>query len=1149
MQSSTFKKALLAGTAIVAVSGIMMAPSLPAYAAGEFAVDTNDSGDGVYETDINTGAAWTANDAHDLRVDETGTLLIVDGDSIGDADADQAAIAAAVTGKTLTLSDQSDDNAAETVEIDGDIDVGALAAMGLTINGDGVDIAGAGGDVLTLDVGGSIDLGTGALLIKADQNSAGSDVGVSVSGNITAASITLDAAGAGSDVTLTLDGTDAQTISGTIDGAAAGEGNIVVTNDGVDGVTFAGDIGGTKTVDTIVVNNDGDDLTATFQGDVATANGISFGDNSGTDTNTLVFDTAGGAIAVDGAVAGGGAADTNNISIVGGGAVTSDTAWTSNIDNVSITGTGSTLTTGGALTAGTKISVGAGAELDAQGGTVTGAIVVTGAGGTVTLGDGIDIAGSVDNTSGGDGVGVLTFEDTGTASTISGAIGATNSLATINVEGVAGSVTFNGAVNATTTNVGDGALADFNENVTTNIRFTDDGDVDLAAGKTLTGSVDNVTGADTQGTLIMQTTGGTTTVSGAVGTSNSLDQLKITGTGTAALGSSVNADDVTITGASTVTFADDVVTANGIDLGNNNATVTFANDANLTGNILSTGGANGTLNFTGDSKVTGQIGLAAGTGIAAVKINGAGDTVSVSGNSFMGALTTLADATMDFGGNATVSGAVTNGGTIRVAAGKTLTAGSFGGAGGYEIAVIDDGDLTLNAADFGSLASAGAINLAAESVNFVFTGNVAAGANVVLGTGGAASATAATVTDNSLIFNAALAANGSNLELTVTRNATSSLVSSPAALAIGTVLDTLTTSSDPGIQAVLDSLASASTVAALEEALEAAAPSVDGGAVAAGMNAITATAGITNTRLAALRDGEIKQTGMVAGNIAHGLQTWGQVFGSTATQDTRDGIDGFDADTTGLAAGIDSEMVAEDWVVGAAFSYAQSDVASDNANNSETEVDTYQATLYTNYDITDRAYISGQAAYAIGDNAVTRTNVGGAPGLIATGEYDSSAFSLRAETGRDYKDRRNMTLTPKVSANYLHYDSDDYTETGASGAGLNVESETMQVFELGLGLDIAWLYQQAGGAFFKPRVNGGVRYDFIGDEVETTSNFIAGGAAFRTTGAEPAQTTVDIGAGMTYYTTDNWELTADYDYESKEDYTSHAGVLRAGYRW
>jgi hypothetical protein len=34
-----------------------------------------------------------------------------------------------------------------------------------------------------------------------------------------------------------------------------------------------------------------------------------------------------------------------------------------------------------------------------------------------------------------------------------------------------------------------------------------------------------------------------------------------------------------------------------------------------------------------------------------------------------------------------------------------------------------------------------------------------------------------------------------------------------------------------------------------------------------------------------------------------------------------------------------------------------------------------------------------------------------------------------------------------------------------------------------------------------------------------------------------------------YYTPTNWNFTASYDFDWKSDYTSNAGVIKAGYRF
>jgi outer membrane autotransporter protein len=82
-----------------------------------------------------------------------------------------------------------------------------------------------------------------------------------------------------------------------------------------------------------------------------------------------------------------------------------------------------------------------------------------------------------------------------------------------------------------------------------------------------------------------------------------------------------------------------------------------------------------------------------------------------------------------------------------------------------------------------------------------------------------------------------------------------------------------------------------------------------------------------------------------------------------------------------------------------------------------------------------------------------------------------------------------------------------------------------------------------GGNTFVPRVSAEYLYDFIGDEAESTGKF-ATGNSFTVKGADVAQSTLRLGAGLTLLTQDNIELSVDYSGDIKADYDSHAGAVK-----
>ena len=329
--------------------------------------------------------------------------------------------------------------------------------------------------------------------------------------------------------------------------------------------------------------------------------------------------------------------------------------------------------------------------------------------------------------------------------------------------------------------------------------------------------------------------------------------------------------------------------------------------------------------------------------------------------------------------------------------------------------------------------------------------------------------------------------------------------------------------------------------------LEAAASDVSAGAVVGGVQVAGHTTSVNNQRLAALRSGD--ETGMSAGQMMSGLKAWIQGFGATGEQDERDNVSGYDVDSVGFALGLDTENVAEDLTVGVSVAYANTDVESDAISNAETEIDSYQIALYGDYDLSNTAFITAQLAYMWSDNETTR-NPGGVSSLVANGDYDSDTFIANATLGNDYHmGHGSLVLTPSVSANYVHYSADSYTETGAGTANLSVNSDSMNIFELGLGVNAEWSFEQANGSWFKPSVGVGVRHDLIGDEYQATNQFAGSTTSFEVEGYDPAQTTFDAGVGFKYYTTDSWTISADYNYEFKSDFDSHAGVVKASYKF
>ncbi len=1125
---NNYKSALLTGTAVMAISVFSMQSQAQAQAAvsagasGVWSSDASQDDDGTLAEAAAGAALDITADAVDITVTNNGTA------NDGSANTNTFAIGAITDSSSaengdLIITTGSANNLTVTIAsgvLDGNVSLLNTAADGnitatitdsLTAGGTLVVNAAANAttaDAIILNVGDALNV-TGTTAITAGANAGGSaTAAVDVNGDATftgAVTVTGGGGNASNDSSLTLsgatntftggltltDGASGQaslTLDGTsaqtVAGNIAGNGDITINN--ASGVTFSG----TVASGTIAIEKSTGNSSATFQNAVTSAITLGGDGNSG-DVNTLVLDGQTQGFTVTGAIAGT-ASETNNISVVGGNAIVQATASTSNLTALSITGSGTKLDSNAALTV-TSTTIGSGATLDVGSGLATTNITSTG---TVQLTGTGGVSGTIN------GAGTL---DVDANATVTGNIGTTTALTAIDI--AAGTtLTTTGDVIATTTTLsgagtGTLAIAAGNNAITTNI----------------------VTATDTAGAITIANGAGTTTITGNIGTSSA-------GLATLAVAGGAN-QTVTTTGNLYI----GAITLDDAD------SLQFIGEGTQ---VIS-----GTINGVG----AGDGGLVVGNGTTKTPV--ANFDGIIGATNAISTLTVNDNAKAVFNANATFNGALSaDAATIEVADGSTLTAATQTDADvtqwNIQVSKVGGGSQTNGTVVF----SGDAVNLAVDTVNFdVQSGSapLTVGASVlnnVFQGNAAATITGATVTDNSYIYGFALVADTNNVDVTVTQeNSIEDTVANSGYASTGNqLITTLSGSTDTQINLLQSTLGAASTQESANNVIEAASSDVSGGAVVAGISVASQTASVTNTRLAALRSGQA--TGMSAGNVYQGLSAWGEGFGKLANQDDRDGVSGYDSNTYGMAFGVDTDQLGDNLNVGLALSYANTDVDSDSISNSSTEVDSYQVSVYGNYDLDDRTYVSGQLGYIFANND-TKRNPGGISSLTASGNYDSNIITAGIEVGRSYSQEGGLTLTPHAIVNYVNYSSDKYTETGAGGANLTVDSDNLNLFEIGAGIDAAWEVKNYNGSSFKPQLTLGVRHDVIGDQFEATNTFAGGGSSFKVKGFDPAQTTINAGANVTYLSVDAWELSAQYNFEYKEDYTSNAGLLKAAYKF
>ena len=1037
----------------------------------------------------------------------------------------------------LTLGVNASSNAA-TVRVDRDSAVtgitvdeaaGSTGTSTLNVDTTSGNVAGFGaiGGNNGLDVI-SVTGGANAFVVSANATATTINIADDSELELDAGDVDANIVGTAGVNTLNIDG------GNFLNGAA----NTALLDAGADAVDIAGGTVGGTTLD---LGADGDTLTVS--GGSLNTTTVNLG--AGTDTIAL----SGGTIGDAGTDSLDGGDGTDTINVTGSAAIGSAI---SNIEDIDVSGT-STLTLTGGIAGTATLDYDTATDnavvLNGTGETFAfGAVTGLAGADTLTLTDGTFTATSVDLGAGANVINVTAGQFGASANDITVATGADGD--TLNVD--AGTVNSN-------FNLGDGSnIVDLEgATIAGNITLGTGSDTVTLNGTTLNGTLDmgnaeaitidggtvninntitNVSDIDVDATATVNlNVGASGSYAGTITGGTGGDQTVVlqTGTYTGAVDLDDDADALTVNAGATFdaaytggTGADTIVVNS--DLGDN---ATF-DDAGGTGSSI-------TLNETQTLAATNDIdgfglNIANNATVTVNTTDGLGHSTALDFLDIAAGSTLIANTNVN-----ALTGLLTNDGTIRIVGASQVSADAYAGGAGswieFEIGAGNTSGKVIvtngNAADFSntSIALLGAINIGATY------DNVIEGVEVT---------TADFANDpDTYLYNIEFSGDGANTDAAVTaNNSVSDGLANDGNLAGGDEIVSLigTGAVDEDLQTYLDSVAGASTGEAFNNLVEAGLPAVEGGAFLAAVDVSQQTNQIVDGQLASLR-GYGNASGASSGDLnAKNVRAWTQVFGSTGEQDDRDGVQGFEVDSFGVSFGADAE-VAQDVRAGIAVSYAQTEVDSDDASSTETEIDTYAVSLYGEYELDQATYVNGQIGYAFAQNDVTRVSPS-----VRSFDYDSHTFTVAAEAGRNYDLGHNVNIVPRVGLSYLYYTADEFTDPVAGG--VSTEYDDMNRLEGIVGFDLQRSVQYSDGSSLTPYVSAEFGYDFIGDEVESAGSFVEGNA-FATDGFEAQDERLTLGTGVNFLSADAWEFRADYEYEFRDDFDSHSGRVRAAYNF
>ncbi len=274
--------------------------------------------------------------------------------------------------------------------------------------------------------------------------------------------------------------------------------------------------------------------------------------------------------------------------------------------------------------------------------------------------------------------------------------------------------------------------------------------------------------------------------------------------------------------------------------------------------------------------------------------------------------------------------------------------------------------------------------------------------------------------------------------------------------------------------------------------------------------------------------------GMSSGDSNPDAAVWVQGMFNKSKLDDTSKAKGFDADSNGVALGIE-KFINKDVKVGAGYAYTNTDI---DGFMRSTDVDTHTAILYGEYKPSNW-YVNGIATYGWSDYSEDK-NVAGV-GVKA--DYDVETFGLQAMTGYDMQ-VKGFGFTPEAGLRYVHIKQDAYKDS----ADQSVSANDSDILTGVIGAKVSKNFELSNGMNIKPEARIAATYDLFNDDVNSVVT-LANGSAYAVEGEALDRFGMEFGASVTAEVNDNVELSLGYEGKFREDYQDHTGLINAKYKF
>ncbi len=272
-----------------------------------------------------------------------------------------------------------------------------------------------------------------------------------------------------------------------------------------------------------------------------------------------------------------------------------------------------------------------------------------------------------------------------------------------------------------------------------------------------------------------------------------------------------------------------------------------------------------------------------------------------------------------------------------------------------------------------------------------------------------------------------------------------------------------------------------------------------------------------------------------------GWRPFVKAYGTFAEQDTTDDQIGYNADTAGFVAGVDRKF-GEMTTLGLLIGYSYTDVDYDS-NRGDADVHSLRVGPYASFDLGD-FFLDASLTMGYHFNEVDRKISVGSFNRTAGSDYDSWDLSLYAGLGYDFQ-VAGFTITPTISMQWVHYEQESFTESGAGPANLDVDSWDTDSLQHMLAVKVSRIYRTDEMSIV-PEIYLGWGHEYLEDD-KIQSKFVGQTTPFAFESDSDDEDSLLFGAGVSFLLENHTSLFVRWDGSCSSEDVSH--TVSAGLRW